>query len=68
MTHTYVYLGSPFTSDGSTTFAVKAHANINMSHVFKFVSFVRENNDIPFVVKKRLFDAPLMSSLVHGCE
>ena len=27
---TYVYLGSPFTSDGSPTFAVKVHANNKM--------------------------------------
>ena len=64
----YIYLGSPFTSDGSVSSAVKVHANIKMSHVLKFVSFISKNNDVPFVVKKRVFEAALMSSLVYGCE
>ena len=64
----YVYLGSPFTSDGSTSSAVKAHANAKMPHVLKFVSFISKNNDVPFFVKRRVFDAALMSSLIYGCE
>ncbi len=46
----YIYLGSPFTSDGSTSSAVRAHANSRLPHVLKFVSFIRENNDIPFIL------------------
>lgn len=64
----YVYLGSMFTSDGSTSSAVRAHANTRMPHVLKFVSFIRKNNDIPFVAKRRVFEAALMSSLIYGCE
>ena len=64
----YVYLGSLFTSDGSISAAVRAHANAKMPHVLKFVSFINKNNDIPFFVKKRVFEAALMSSLVYGCE
>ena len=33
----YVYLGSPFTSDGSPTSAVKVHARLKMPHVLKFI-------------------------------
>ena len=66
--NSYVHLGSPFTSDGCTSSAVKAHANVKMSHVLKFVSFISKNNDVPFVVKRRVFEAALMSSLVYGCE
>lgn len=36
--------------------------------MLKFVSFIRKNNDTPFIVKRRLFDAALMSSLLYGCE
>ena len=61
-------MGSPFTKDGSMSFAVKAHALMKMSHVLKFVAFIRKNNDIPFIVKKRVFDAALTSSLLYGCE
>ena len=64
----YVYLGSPFTSDGSVSSAVKTQATLKMPHVLKFVSFIKKNNDIPFVVKKRVFDAALMSTLIYGCE
>ena len=64
----YIYLGSPFTSDGSVSSAVKAHALLKMPHVLKFVAFIRKNNDIPFIVKKRVFDAALSSSLLYGCE
>ena len=64
----YVYLGSPFTCDGSVSSAVKLHAQNKLCHVLKFVSFTRKKNDIPFIVKRRLFDAALMSSLVYGCE
>ena len=64
----YIYLGSPFTKDGSVSSAVKAHALIKMPHALKFIAFVRKNNDIPFMVKKRVFDAALTSSLLYGCE
>ena len=37
----YVYLGSPFTSDGSTSTSIKEHANMKMCHVLKFVSFLK---------------------------
>ena len=65
---TYTYLGSPFTSDGCVSSAVKEHAMMKMCHVLKFVSFVNKNNDIPFVVKRRVFEAALMSSLLYGSE
>lgn len=39
-----------------------------MKDINKFISFVKKNNDVPFLVKKRVFDACLMSSLLYGCE
>ncbi len=38
--NSYIYLGLPFTVDGSTSLAVKAHAKGNMAHCIKFVSFL----------------------------
>ena len=64
----YIYLGSPFTDDGSPSSAIKMHATIKMCHTLKFISFINKNNDIPFVVKKKIFDAALMSTLLYGCE
>ena len=64
----YMYLGSPFTSDGSVSSAIKIHAKNKLPHVLKFVSFLKKNNDVPFIVKRRVFDVVLMSSLMYGCE
>lgn len=64
----YIYLGSPFTSDGSVSSAVQCHAKNKLSHVLKFVSFVNKNNDTPFIVKRRVFEAALMSGILYGCE
>ena len=65
---TYIYLGSPFTSDGSLSSAVKAHVQEKMSHFHKFIAFLDKNFDLPFVVKKRVFDACLLSAMLYGCE
>lgn len=64
----YLYLGSPFTCDGSVSSAVKMHAKNKLRQVLKYVNFLKKNNDVPFVVKKRVLDAALMSSLLYGCE
>ena len=64
----YIYLGSPFTSDGLLTSVVKAHAQEKMAHFHKFISFLDKNSDIPFIVKKRVFDACLLSAILYGCE
>ena len=64
----YIYLGSPFTDDGSPSTAIKIHASNKMCHALKFISFVNKNNDVPFVVKKKIFDAALMSAMLYGCE
>ena len=62
-----IYLGCPFTDDGSSSTAVKLHAN-KMCHVLKFISFVNRNNDIPFSVKKKVLDAAVTTSVLYGCE
>ena len=64
----YIYLGSPFTDDGNPSTAIKIHANNKMCHALKFISFVNKNNDVPFTVKKKIFDAALMSAMLYLCE
>ena len=32
------------------------------------MSFIKKNNDVPFQVKKKVFDAALMSAVLYGCE
>ncbi len=64
----YIYLGSLFTNDGSVSSTVKTPVTAKLCHVLKNVSFVRKNNDLPFIVKRRVFKAVLMSSILYGCE
>ena len=64
----YVYLGSPFSSDGLTSSSIKINANLRMCQALKFVSFCQKNNDVPFYVKKKVFHAAVMSSILYGCE
>ena len=64
----YVYLGSPFSSDGLNSSSIKINANLKMCQALKFVSFCLKNNDIPFYVKKKVFHAAVMSSILYGCE
>ena len=64
----YTYLGSLFTSDGSLSSALSAHAEAKVCHILKFVSFLKKNRDIPFQVKFKVFNAALMSSVLYGCE
>ena len=64
----YVYLGAIFCDSGKTSSSIKINANIRMCQALKFVSFCKKNNDIPFIVKKRVFHAALMSSILYGCE
>ncbi len=39
-----------------------------MKHVIKFTSFLNKNNDITFIVKRRIFEAAVMSGVLYGCE
>ncbi len=55
----YVYLGSPFTWDGSVTTSVKEHATEKLCQVLKFVTFIEKHNTVPFIVKRRVFEAAL---------
>ena len=65
---TYIYLGLPFTSDGSLSSAVKSHVQEKMAHFHKFIAFLDKNNDLPLIIKKRVFDSCILSTLLYGCE
>lgn len=62
----YVCLGSAFTSNGPVSSALRAHAKMKMSRIMTFVSSIKRNNDVPYIVKQRVFDAALMSTLLYG--
>ena len=67
LTNSYTYLGVPI-SISSVTDQVKAHLSMKSGHVFKFYSFLRKNDDAPYVVKKRVWESALCSALFYGCE
>ena len=50
--NSYVYLGRHFTCDGLVSAAVELHAQNKLCQVSNFVSIIRKNNDVPFIVKK----------------
>ncbi len=62
----YMYLGSIFICDGSVSSAVASHARCKTAHVLKSVSFLQKNRDVPFYVKKRVFEAAVMSTMLFG--
>ena len=39
-----------------------------MAHFHKFIAFLNKNSDLPFIIKKRVFDACLMLAMLYGCE
>ncbi len=39
-----------------------------MCHILKFASFVKKNRDTLFYIKRRLFKAVLMSTVLYRCE
>ena len=64
----YVYLGVPFTSDGSGVSSLRAHVSAKNKDLNKLVIFFSANYDAPFQVKKRVLQAAFMSSILYGCE
>lgn len=52
-----LYQGSTFTCDGSVTTFVREHATEKICQVVKFVSFIEKHNTVPFIVKRRVFEA-----------
>ena len=64
----YVYLGSIFTADGSTNASLRAHASDKKCHLNKLLIFLAKNRDMPFVVKRKVFEAAFSSAILYGAE
>ena len=64
----YIYLGSPFSANGSILTDIQEHANLKQKHANKFNTFCFKNQSMPFVFKKTVFDAVLTTKLIYGCE
>lgn len=64
----YTYLGAVVTQDASIISSVKSQCEAKRAHIVKFEAFVRKNADMPFPVKRRVFDAALTSAILYSCE
>ena len=61
--HKYKYLGAWFTDTGTTIDAMRLHEVGSQSIVNKFSIFCESNTDMPFMYKRKVFDAAVMSAL-----
>ena len=50
--HSYMYLWSPFTCDGSVSAAVRWRAKKKLCHVLKFISFLKKKQRYSFYSKE----------------
>jgi len=66
-TSEYVYLGALITND-STANNVKKHLKSKQGHTLRFVSFLRNNADAPFSVKKLVWNSALLAAIFYGSE
>lgn len=64
----YWYLGSVVTDDGNPSTVAKLHAAEKSKHLLKFFSFLRKNPDMPFLAKRMVADACVVSALTYGVE
>jgi len=39
-----------------------------MPHFHIFIDFKNKNNDLPFIIKRKIFDACILSAILYGCE
>ena len=64
----YVYLGSPFTENGSMKSVITLHVKSRLKDLNKFRLFCNKNETMPYKYKKKVLEAVIMSSLLYGCE
>ena len=64
----YIDLGAVFSQDGSIETATKIHCQGKEKHVLKFIAFITKNTDCPFWVKKKVFEAALLTAVLYSCE
>ena len=67
-TSKYVYLGAHFTDDGRMKSVIKLHAERCTKHANKFGIFIRKNQNMPYHLKLKVFNAALISAMLYGCE
>ena len=64
----YIYLGSPFTENGSIRSVIELHLKTRTADLNKFKIFCKMNATMPYQYKKKVLQAVITSSLLYGCE
>lgn len=64
----YLYLGAWFTDAARTNTVTALHHTASETIVNKFAIFCASNTLMPFVYKKKVFDAAVTSALLYSCE
>ena len=64
----YIYLGSPFTEDGRVSTILKMHLKTRVADLNKFKIFCKVNTTMPYMYKKKVLQAAIISSLLYSCE
>ena len=67
-TNRYLYLGAWFTDTGKTDDVLRLHEPSNEAAINKFSIFCTANTQMPFVYKKKVFDAAITSAMLYSCE
>ena len=64
----YLYLGAWFTDTAKLDDVINLHEAANEAVVNKFSIFCAANTQMPFMYKKKVFDAAVTSVLLYSCE
>ena len=67
-TLSYIYLGSPFTENGRMKDVIKLHIKTRAKDLNKLRIFCKKNETMPYIFKKKVLEAMIVSSLLYGCE
>ena len=67
-TSKYVYLGANITDDGNMLSVMREQAIIKNPHHLKFQAFTKKNSNAPFYIKRQVFMACILTTLLYSCE
>ncbi|KAK4324397.1 hypothetical protein Pmani_004957 [Petrolisthes manimaculis] len=66
--HKYLYLGAWITDDAKMNSVLASHEPMNESNLNKFAIFCAANSNMPYIYKRKVFDAAVTSALLYSTE
>ena len=64
----YIYLGAIILENPSFAYFIEEHKAEKNKNILKLCSFLNKNPDLPFLLKQRVLEACIFSSLLYSCE